>query len=1226
MVDVFIDDFSVDFDAPVVTNRVPPPGAIGVATASTVSFDVTDPGTGVDLGNTIIKVNGTTVWDGTAYINGYTGLTTTITDGYHFAFQKTGGFPSFTTLTVRVDTQDFAAPPNQLVNFNWVFSTADEVLPILTITTPANGANGVAIAPAIFSFDITDPSPSSGIDLTQTNISINRGGTPQSVMINGVQQAGYTVVVTPIGGGYHYAVTATIPFNNTEVEIITASGKDTSGNTTAAVPWSFTTVAVPVFHAKPYITNENPFDTATSVSLVSNIVFTVKTDDVFTPATAIKPNQLVKLNGQTVIFNGVNILPAQYTVTFTYSLRQVIISIHPILPLTTDTVYTIDGVFEDDVGNIGADSFEFSTGSIDFAIQIDRSEPLLCPIDNIPVPLFTTGHDVQIAAFQDTVTSFTTDWSSFGLLAYDEIVIPDGPDAGRWIVRSPVGTVARLFHVFEETSSTKQASAYTRHEFADRNPVGLVFSPLFKYKLQKIWGDTNLRYLAGYPSDINFPVAFHDVPIANIHDSNVSIMGFVNDAIDGGTSFTGTGAYNTNLSVGSMVRFGNDHEVYSVIFTAPTFFSIDPIKPFHYHKRMSGTVSVVNGTTTVNGTGTIFTVETNTGQFVRFDSDPTNIYRITAPFSDSVITLLTPYLGPTATTTINVASLQNVEVHPQDNTNGGSFDDQTAKRLDFDLVCGPPVTTVKWDRYSLPMAAKIKPILTNTATLVPASNIVNVNGTTYRTELHVGSVVTFGSSSDEYSVTNINGSLQQFTISPVWGGASLSGQSIKFKIAGTRTITVFQATEMMPRSDFFIGLNNTTNSATTDGNDRMGCAFVRRDDNVIEMRGWLGTTEVLRVTDMHAADFIGKDWVLETEFIDNQTAVITLYDFADLTFVNPNRTITVQNATPFIALDRWTVTTLGTGNAPAGNQATGFVSYVDIEPGQGIPFSLGTGFVTSGNTKPRFARNIHEIALTGANGYKTLNVAAGILPSSFTPTQYDRIFWDVDQVVVVIDHIGIEGGVVAHLTSPTRDVKKFSFNQGFDQIDITFRASRRGFWYVIVDDDNPRTGLIAAHGVYDVANAVQNVTLDGMLFSGLADGLHVLHVVLCKEPMPSSIVFLPGVATLTAKGNTLKSTGAAIYGLADLTANGDVVTGSEEDLMVLENLSAQVFAGGGSQTTFTTSVPYKTGKIKLILDGVIQNFNPIPLRVIETSNVLGQISLSSPPGVNQKLVAEYVPL
>lgn len=1226
MVDVFIDDFAVDFDPPAVSNRVPAPSSIGVATASTVSFDVTDLGTGVDLSNTIIRVNGTIAWNGSAYVNGHTGATTTITNGYHFALQKTGGLPSFSTITIQVDSQDFAAPPNQLVGFTWTFNTADEVLPVLTISSPANGSSGVTVAPAQFSFDLTDPSPSSLIDLTKTNIVIDRGGNVQNVMLLGVQQAGYTVTVTPIANGYHYLVVATIPFGNTEIETITASGKDNSGNTTAAVPWSFTTVSVPVYHARPYITNPNPFDTSVGNNVASNIVFTVRTDDTFSPATAIKPNELVKLNGVTIVASGVNVLPGQYSVTFTYGLRQVIISIHPILPLANDTVYRIDGVFEDDAGNVGTGTFEFSTGLVEFAIQIDRQEPLLCPIDNIPVPLFVTNSDAQVSEFQDSITSFTTDWANFGLLPYDGISIPDGPDKGRWLLRSSAGTVARIYHIFGETSATKTVSAFTRQEFADRNPVDLVFSPLFDYKFQKIWGDTQLRYLAGYPSDTHFPNGFHDVPIAAIHDSNNSIAGHIFDVVDGTTSFSGTGAYNTDLSVGSVVRFGNYTESYVVQTTSPTSFTVDPSKPFSYHKRMTGTVSVVNGSFTVNGTGTVFTAETNIGQYVRFDSDPTNIYRIVGPFSNAVITLLTAYLGPTTTTTVNVASLQNVEVHRLDNTNGGVFDDQTNQRLDFNLVCGPPVTTAKWDRYSMPLLAKIKPILTDTAALTPASGIVNVSGTSFRTELHVGAVVTFGSSTTQYSVTHIDGTLQQFTVTPVWGGLGLSGQAINRNITGTRILTVLGITAMADRSDVFIGMNNSTLSPTIDNNDRVGCAFLRRSDGVIEMHGWLGTTRAVKVTDMHVADLLAHEWVLETEFIDPQTVTINLLSFDDISVVDANRSVTVQNTTPVTALDRWTITTLGTGAAPIGNQAVGYITYVDVEPGQGVPFDIGAGYVTLSNVKPRCARNVHRIPLAGPNGYKTLNVAAATFTSSFTASQYDRIFWDVDEVVVVIDNIGIEGGAVAHLNSPSRSVKKFSFNQGFDQINISFRASRRGYWFVLVDSDDPRTGLIAARGLYDVANAVQNVLLDGMLFDGLADGLHTLNVVLCKEPVPSSWVALPATATITAIPNVLKTTGATIYGIASLSATADVTNTAEEDTMVLENLTSQVAGGAGALTLFTTSVPYKTGKIKLILDGVIQNFNPIPLRVVETNNLLGQVSLSSPPGVNQKLVAEYVPL
>lgn len=1114
MTDVFLGLFDTDLTSPVVTNILPTPGSINVPTASSIQFDVTDPDeNGIDLLNTIVRINGDVAWNGTAFINNFTGSTTLISGGYHFSIVKTGDLPGLTLITVSVDTQDLVIPPNQLVDYNWSFNTA----------------------------------------------------------------------------------------------------------------------AIPVFHARPYLTDENPNDTAINVPLNSDIVFTVKTDDTFTPATAILQNETVYLNGQLLLSNGTNVLPGQYTITRTPSLRFTVISIHPILPLQADTVYRIEGTFEDDANNIGSDSFEFSTGSATFAIQLARQEPLLCPIDNIPVPLLTTNPDVQTARYSDTITSFTTDWNGFGVMAYDSIEIKDGLDKGHWLVRSPSITTNRIFHVFDETSTNKTVSVFRRAEFADRNPVSLIFSPLFDYKFEKIYGDTRLRYLAGYPSDTRFPVGFHGVPIAETHDSNNSLNGHVNDATDGFTTFAGTGSYVADLPVNSTIRFGQDLEVYTVVSRTPSTFTIDAAKPFKFRRRLSGTISVVNGSPNITGTDTFFLAETAVGMGIRFSSDPSTIYRISAPLSQQDQILLTaPYTGPTESlVTADIVSLLNVPIHRLDTTNGAVFDDQTNKRLDFDLVCNPPVTTSKWDRYSLTLKAKVTPILTETVTVTSSSMTVTVPGQQYRAELHVGAVITFGSGTAEYTVTAIDETLQEFSITPAWDGATASGQVVHRKLVGTRVMTVFNVSTMQPQTDLFIGMSNSQQSPLLDNNDRMGCSFFRRGDDRIEMRAHFGTSFTSKVTDLDVAAFIGKDWILETELIDNQTVLVSFYDFEELSAPNANRVLTVQNAALPVSsptLDRWTITTLSLGAPALNHQVIGHVKYVDVEPGRTAPFTLGTNFVTVGTAKPRLARNVYDIPFEGENGYKTLSVQAGIVNTNLTSAQFDRIFWDIDDVIVVIDSLDVEGGASQQLTSPARTVKKFSFQRGFDEISLTFRASRRGYWYVIVDGDNPREDLVVARGVYDVADATQNVVLDGVMFSGLSDGPHTLNVVLCKEPVPFSWVVLPGTATIIANGNLLKQSGVAMYGFATLSAQAVVIPAAEEDMMVIENLTAQVSGGGGTTTLFTTSQPYRTGKIKLILDGVIQNYLPIPLRVVETNNTLGQVSLSSPPNVNQTLVAEYVPL
>jgi hypothetical protein len=1104
--------------------------------------------------------------------------------------------------------------------------------PIVANQTPAHGSSGISLSSTI-TFDIVEPGGGSGINLAKTNISLDRGGTPATVMTNGVAQPGYGVVATPIVDGYQYVVTPAVAFNYSQIETVTVSGENNTAVSTGTSVWSFMTIPSAVQHRKPYITAESPFDGAVNIATNSHIIFTIKTDDTTTPATSIKQNEYIRLNGITIISNGVNVLPGQYSVTLTPSLRQVIVDILPLAGLTSDTVYTVDGTFEDDVGNVGLDNFQFSTGNVQFAVQIDRTEPLLCPIDNIPLPLFTTNPDVQTSAFSDTVQSYTTDWTGYGLSAYDAVEITDGPDAGRWLVRQPGLTQARLYHTFKDTSTTRQVLAYIRREFADRNPVVLTFSPLIDYSLVKVWGDTQLRYLAGHASDGNFPIAFHEAPASTRHDANDSMVGSAT-AVDGSTAIVGSTSPNTSFTttltpLTSYIRIGNTTEYYQVA-TIIDNNNITISPAFVYQKVLTGLVSINIGTNALVGVGTNFVAELVPGQRIRLDGDPTT-YVVNTITNGLNLTIVGTASQTTTAGYAYAVSLVDQTIHKLDNTCGSTFDDQTNHRLDFSIVCNPPPTlsgapVPRWDRYSVPLQAKILPVLSETATLTVASSIVAMSGTAYRTELHIGSVVTFGTSSTQYVVTAIDNTLQEFSISPPWGGAAETGETVYRKLTGTRVLTEFHVTDMPPLTEFFVGLDNTSLSPLSAGEDVVGVSFSRNAGGTIDMRCRLGSTVAIRQTGLSHGSFVGKYWILELEFVDEHTVQVRLFDYNDLENGNPNYAISMQNIASTRTFSQWSITTFSDGTADLNHKVTGYVTYVDVEPGHGLPFSLGTGLVATNTAKPRPAKNRTNIPLAGDNDWKVLNVKAGMSSASLTSTQYDRIFWDIDDVVVVIDEFSIEGGVLQVIQGQNRSVKKFSFKQGFDQITLKFRASRRGFWYVIIDGDDPKTDLVVASGLYDVAEVQQSVSLDGDAFGGLADGVHTLNVVICREPVPSSWVVVPAVANMTAIPNLLKLTGAAIFGIATITADASIEAAAEEDIMILEDLSAQVLSGGGATTTFITSVPYKPGKIKLILDGVIQNFNPSASRVVETNNTLGQVTLSTAPRVNQHLVAEYVPL
>lgn len=108
---------SDDTDPPVVSSEVPANGATEVALDAAMGFDVTDPGSGVDLATVVVVVTVDpggpgesieTAYDGGAggYQAGYSGSANVIADGFQFAFNRAAAFPENTTVQVAVDADD----------------------------------------------------------------------------------------------------------------------------------------------------------------------------------------------------------------------------------------------------------------------------------------------------------------------------------------------------------------------------------------------------------------------------------------------------------------------------------------------------------------------------------------------------------------------------------------------------------------------------------------------------------------------------------------------------------------------------------------------------------------------------------------------------------------------------------------------------------------------------------------------------------------------------------------------------------------------------------------------------------------------------------------------------------------------------------------------------------------------------------------------------------------
>lgn len=109
---------------PTITIVSPTSGAKLSTNAPTITFKVTDAGSGVNVSSAVLKVDGTTI----------TGVTSTaITNGYQFTVTASGLSDGSHTITVNASDNDGNAGTQKTATF-----TTDTTLPDLNITAPTN--------------------------------------------------------------------------------------------------------------------------------------------------------------------------------------------------------------------------------------------------------------------------------------------------------------------------------------------------------------------------------------------------------------------------------------------------------------------------------------------------------------------------------------------------------------------------------------------------------------------------------------------------------------------------------------------------------------------------------------------------------------------------------------------------------------------------------------------------------------------------------------------------------------------------------------------------------------------------------------------------------------------------------------------------------------------------------------------------------------------------------
>jgi hypothetical protein len=227
---VWIEDLT-DTMGPVVTDRDPAPGEVGVGIDSSIYFRIADASIGLDVSATTIQLDGSTIWSADGPVVGWSGLRTYLGDGVHaYLLQKDIDLLNLHNYVLDLHAADLNG---NILDVSWGFRTADATVPEISNRYPMPGATGVPSDTAV-SFDATDAE--GNLNPFPTIISIDA----QVVWEYGMAAPGFVVTVIPILDGYHYLVAPTSPFAIGDIVVVGVHLEDSYGNQSDGY-WQFRT-------------------------------------------------------------------------------------------------------------------------------------------------------------------------------------------------------------------------------------------------------------------------------------------------------------------------------------------------------------------------------------------------------------------------------------------------------------------------------------------------------------------------------------------------------------------------------------------------------------------------------------------------------------------------------------------------------------------------------------------------------------------------------------------------------------------------------------------------------------------------------------------------------------------------------------------------------------------------------------------------------------------------
>jgi hypothetical protein len=243
---------------PYLRGQDPAPASTGILIGDNVEF-IVDGGSGTVTQSTIVvTIDGTIAYSGSSFQNSFTGTATDIGGGdFSFDVNPPADFAYGTSIPIRVEADNSLA---RSLDDTYNFTTETEVLPYLSGRDPAVAAT-VQV--------------NTDVALTINGGSGNIVQNTIVVTINGVVayqssafQNSYTGTVTPSGGdfAFNFDTPANLPFSSSIPVVVTA---DNTLARTLNDSYNFNTFA----EVLPSLSNQDPFDTETGVSVGTNVQF-----------------------------------------------------------------------------------------------------------------------------------------------------------------------------------------------------------------------------------------------------------------------------------------------------------------------------------------------------------------------------------------------------------------------------------------------------------------------------------------------------------------------------------------------------------------------------------------------------------------------------------------------------------------------------------------------------------------------------------------------------------------------------------------------------------------------------------------------------------------------------------------------------------------------------------------------------------------------------------------